>query len=209
MFHNRFHETSRRRRAAAPEPIMDIAKEDILFLSPSKPIIKTIHEVFAQTGQHFLVHEAVMEEAVRLASAYIEKNGTKVVVSNGGTASLLKRRVQAHVLEIRYTNFDLVHAITTALEYSPSVAIVGFESFIYNAVQVRDFFKSPLLIETVDSLDEIRSRAARQKRGGRFCRRLTRGQCRTGGRSSWRAHRHGKTRHLRRHRGKHPHRPAP
>lgn len=145
---------------------MDIAKEDILFLSPSKPIIKTIHEVFAQTGQQFLVHEAVMEEAVRLASAYVEKNGTKVVVSNGGTASLLKRRVQAHVLEIRYTNFDLVHAITTALEYSPSVAIVGFESFIYNAVQVRDFFTSPLLIETVDSLDEIRSRIARLVKSG-------------------------------------------
>lgn len=118
---------------------MDIAKEDILFLSPSKPIIKTILEVFARTGQQFLVHEAVMDDAVRLANASIEKNGTKVIVSNGGTASLLKRRVQAHILEIRYTNFDLVHAITTALEYSPSVAIVGFESFIYNAVQVRDF----------------------------------------------------------------------
>ena len=67
-----------------------------------------------------------MDDAVRLANASIEKNGTKVIVSNGGTASLLKRRVQAHILEIRYTNFNLVHAITTALEYSPSVAIVGF-----------------------------------------------------------------------------------
>ena len=145
---------------------MDIAKEDILFLSPSKPIIKTILEVFARTGQQFLVHEAVMDDAIRLANASIEKNGTKVIVSNGGTASLLKRRVQAHILEIRYTNFDLVHAITTALEYSPSVAIVGFESFIYNAVQVRDFFKSPLLIETVDSLDEIRPRIARLVKNG-------------------------------------------
>ena len=159
------HETFRR-PTAPPEPIMDIAKEDILFLSPSKPIIKTILEVFARTGQQFLVHEAVMDDAVRLANASIEKNGTKVIVSNGGTASLLKRRVQAHILEIRYTNFDLVHAITTALEYSPSVAIVGFESFIYNAVQVRDFFKSPLLIETVDSLDEIRPRIARLVKNG-------------------------------------------
>ena len=126
------HETFRR-PTAPPEPVMDIAKEDILVLSPSKPIIKTILEVFARTGQQFLVHEAVMDDAVRLANASIEKNDTKVIVSNGGTASLLKRRVQAHILEIRYTNFDLVHAITTALEYSPSVAIVGFESFIYNA----------------------------------------------------------------------------
>ena len=159
------HETFRR-PTAPPEPVMDIAKEDILFLSPSKPIIKTILEVFARTGQQFLVHEAVMDDAVRLANASNEKNGTKVIVSNGGTASLLKRRVQAHILEIRYTNFDLVHAITTALEYSPSVAIVGFESFIYNAVQVRDFFKSPLLIETVDSLDEIRPRIARLVKNG-------------------------------------------
>ena len=120
---------------------MDIAKEDILFLSPSKPIIKTILEVFARTGQQFLVHEAVMDDAVRLANASIEKNGTKVIVSNGGTASLLKRRVQAHILEIRYTNFDLVHAITTALEYSPSVAIVGFESFMLQCRAGAGFFQ--------------------------------------------------------------------
>lgn len=133
-------------------------REDILFILPSEPIAATISNLFKLIGESFLVHEATLEDAVRLAQSYIDQGQAMVVVSNGGTAALLKQRLKTHVLELRYTSVDMLRAVRRAFDLADKVAVMGFEPFTYNAKALKDFFERPVLVETVTDLADLTER---------------------------------------------------
>ncbi|MCD8141065.1 MAG: PrpR N-terminal domain-containing protein [Planctomycetaceae bacterium] len=128
--------------------------EDILYIAPSVPVAETIQSVLDDQGLLYPVHEATMSDAVDLAVSYITR-GTKIVVSFGGTASMLRKTVPARIIEIRYSSFDLTRVVHAAAKQSHRIAIVGFESFIYNARQIESMFPYPLCIRQVHATDEI------------------------------------------------------
>ncbi len=134
--------------------IMEDMDNGILFIAPSKQIVYTLFDVLREMGHRFPIHEANMDDAVILANSYVE-SGTKVIVSQGGTANCLKQNVHAYIIEIRYSSFDLIHTVKYALTLSSKVAIIGFESLIYNARQIQYLFPENLIIQQVENKREI------------------------------------------------------
>lgn len=131
-------------------------REDILFLSASKRILKNVREVFEAAGEEYLVYEAALADAVRIARSCIERFGTKIVISTGGTGDILQQSVDAHVLIMRYRGEDIIEAIQQADPVRHKVAVVGFESFVHTAIRVRPVFSEELHFETVNGIEDMR-----------------------------------------------------
>ncbi len=126
----------------------------ILFIMPSTPMINSIKAVMAEYDNTFPVHKTHLDEAVELARRYIQ-DGTKVIVSYGVTATLLREHTDAYIIEIQYNGFDLYRTVNHVLKQHKKVAIIGFETFIYRARQVVDTFDLPIRIKQIASVDEI------------------------------------------------------
>ena len=145
---------------------MGARREDILFLSASKGILKNVREVFAATGEEYLVFEAALANAVRVARSCIERFGTKIIISTGGTGELLQQSVNAHVLIMRYRGEDIIEAIQKADPGRNRVAVVGFSSFVHTAIRVRGMFADNLFLEAVNSLEDMRTAVDNLVRSG-------------------------------------------
>ena len=157
MFHLTYH-VSKGNNLQMETSMVHIRREDILFITPSEPITNTISNIFSRIGESFLVYEAALEDAVRLAQSHIDQGQAMVVVSNGGTAALLKAALKTHVLELRYTSVDMLRAVNRAFGLADKIAVVGFESFTYNALALKDFFEKPVIVETLTDLADISER---------------------------------------------------
>lgn len=136
---------------------MKIRREDILFLSPSRPILNSVREVFAALGEEYLVYEGVLADAVRIARSCIEKNGTKIVVATGGTGDMLRQTVDAHVLIMRYRGEDMIDALLLADPAHHKVAVVGFAGFVNTAMRIRPLFSDHIRLEAVNGIDDMRT----------------------------------------------------
>ncbi len=157
MFHLIYH-VSKGNNLQMETSMVHIRREDILFITPSEPITNTISNIFSRIGESFLVYEAALEDAVRLAQSHVDQGQAMVVVSNGGTAALLKAALKTHVLELRYTSVDMLRAVNRAFGLADKIAVVGFESFTYNALALKNFFEKPVIVETLTDLADISER---------------------------------------------------
>lgn len=136
---------------------MKIRREDILFLSPSRPILNSVREVFAALGEEYLVYEGVLADAVRIARSCIEKSGTKIVIATGGTGDMLRQTVDAHVLIMRYRGEDMIDALMAADPAQHKVAVVGFTGFVNTAMRIRPLFNDHIRLEAVNGIDDMRT----------------------------------------------------
>ena len=52
----------------------------------------------------------------------------------------------------------MLRAVNRAFNLADKVAVMGFESFTYNALALKDFFDKPVLVETIADLDDLAER---------------------------------------------------
>ena len=95
-----------------------------------------------------------LEEGVRLAEENFHSN-YDVIISRGGTASLLRERVSLPVKEIPISFIDILQAIQTANDYFHKTAIIGFPNITENARQVLDLLNSDIEIFTISDASDV------------------------------------------------------
>jgi len=93
-------------------------------------------ELFSEICQEFnkkiIIKVGDLEEGARQAVELEEQGEIDVVISRGGTAIAIKRKVTAlHVVEVQVSGFDLIRALHQARKETKKVAVVGFYPFTY------------------------------------------------------------------------------
>lgn len=76
------------------------------------------------------VLEGSLEEGARQALK-AEKAGAKVIISRGGTASMIRRHVKIPVVEIRVTGYDVFRSIYPAVGPGRVIGILGYQSAVF------------------------------------------------------------------------------
>lgn len=93
------------------------------------------------------------------------REGTEVLISRGGTASLISSQVETPVVEIQVTAFDILRALKQVSELTGTVGVVGFRNVIYGCEDFGDIWgveiKELTLENEGDATAKIES-AARQ-----------------------------------------------
>ena len=78
------------------------------------------------------------------AKQEISANQAQIVISRGGTASLLRQRITLPVFEIDVTGFDLLRAIYPHAAEKKRIAVIGYENVISGAKGIAEITKTDL-----------------------------------------------------------------
>ncbi len=97
-----------------------------------------------------------LDNGVAAFSTLSDKN-FNIIISRGGTATLLREVTQIPVVDIKISVFDMLCAITLAKGYGGSFAVVGFKEISHPASIINDLLKYGLIIKTINRETELDS----------------------------------------------------
>ncbi len=98
-----------------------------------------LKELIIELGsyQDFEIHVEVgdLEKGVELASRAADQ-GFDIIISRGGTAELIQKKVSIPVIEIEVSGYDMLRVLTLVRDYPGKAAIVGFPPISEGAATV-------------------------------------------------------------------------
>lgn len=136
--------------------------EDIIFLLPNELASCQTKQILQKEGITIPVYHAFMEDGVLLAGRKIEE-GTKVIISRGSTALLLREYFTIPIVEVRYAFYEFAVAMQKAVRESRRIGLMGYND-AFNMPELADFFQLEQLeirivqpADTKKTLEELKS----------------------------------------------------
>lgn len=127
--------------AVAPYPgLSDLLKE----MSREHPNIEMDIEI------------ADLQEAVPVVKQ-AEREGIEVIVSRGGTASLIREHVSIPVVDIPVSGYDILRVLTLVKDSNSRVAIIGFPNVCRGAATVSSLIGFEIPIYPIERETEVRT----------------------------------------------------
>jgi len=106
----------------------------ILFVAPFASLATLAEEVVAErfvSSAHLIkIVKGDLQECIAIVKQAVE-DGVEVIVSRGGTATLIKKNVNIPTVHIQVTVMDVLRALRQSGEYPEKIGIAGFENVIY------------------------------------------------------------------------------
>ncbi|MEN6412271.1 MAG: sigma 54-interacting transcriptional regulator [Veillonellales bacterium] len=106
----------------------------ILFVAPFAGLEKLAKEVvaerFADSAPFIQVIKGDLQEGMAVVKQAVE-DGVEVIVSRGGTATLIEKNVNIPVVHIQVTVMDVLRALRQSGQSPGKIGIAGFENIIY------------------------------------------------------------------------------
>ncbi|MCK8818038.1 sigma 54-interacting transcriptional regulator [Natroniella sulfidigena] len=104
-------------------------KDKIYFIAPYQKLKRIADQVIAKNDLAVSTVMGDMQGGVEQAKRLVEQ-GAEVLISRGGTASLIKDEVDIPVVEIMVTGYDLLKVLYKYRTKQTEVGIIGYESII-------------------------------------------------------------------------------
>lgn len=127
----------------------------IIYIAPTLQQGKRIRNTLKRMKLDFPVFEAYGYNAVAIAKKMIEKYDTRVIVSRGGTLSLLNKEINIPTVNIRHNFIDIWLSMQKAQKMSNKIAYVGYHDMCKVASLYKQIMKQPIEVVTVNSDDEF------------------------------------------------------
>ncbi|OCN00286.1 hypothetical protein A7X67_09480 [Clostridium sp. W14A] len=99
---------------------------------------------------------ANLEEGVN-AAVLGEREGYQMILSRGGTAELIRKKVSIPVISIDISGYDYIRIITLADGFSGKAAMIGYRSITEGAQSIKELMNSSIDIFTIRNSDELPS----------------------------------------------------
>lgn len=118
-----------------------------------------LKELIIELGrsQDFEIHVEVgdLEQGVELASRAAEQ-GYDIIISRGGTAELIQKKVFIPVIEIEVSGYDMLRVLTLVRDYPGKAAIVGFPPISEGAATVCQILEIDISPNVISKEEEVK-----------------------------------------------------
>lgn len=117
-------------------------------IAPYEGLRELIIEIGRNQDIEIHVEVGDLEKGVELASSAVEQ-GYDIIISRGGTAELIQKKVSIPVIEIEVSGYDMLRVLTLVKDYPGKAAIVGFPPISEGAAtvcQILEIDISPFVI---------------------------------------------------------------
>jgi len=122
----------------------------IAFIAPYKKMGELFSEICQEFNKKIIIKIGDLEEGARQAVELEEQGAIDVVISRGGTAIAIKKKVtNLPVVEVQISGFDLIRALHQARKETNKVAVVGFYPFTYGIKGLGDIMNIDIEILTL------------------------------------------------------------
>jgi transcriptional regulator with PAS, ATPase and Fis domain len=123
----------------------------IVFIAPYKKMGELFSEICQEYNKNIIIKIGDLEEGARQAVELEEQGAIDVVISRGGTAIAIKKKVtNLPVVEVQVSGFDLIRVLHQARQETNKVAIVGFYPFTYGIKDLGEIMNVNLKILTLN-----------------------------------------------------------
>lgn len=139
--------------------------KQIGFVAPNEKMAIIAKRIFAKYGDEVLVETGSIDIGVEVAESLI-KNGVKVVISRGGIAQLIRKRLKIPVIEVPITVEDIAEAILEASTAGKAIALVGFNNLFRGLKLLNPLLKINFEQVFIRSHEEIESEIIKLKQKG-------------------------------------------
>ncbi len=99
-------------------------------IAPYAELAGVASEVRDSMGLDFPIAVGILESAVGVAETLIHQ-GVKVIISRGGTAALLRNKLDIPIVEIKVTGYDVMRALHPYIGKDRKIAIVGYQNVVH------------------------------------------------------------------------------
>ncbi len=101
----------------------------ILIIAPHRRVEQIAQKVVEDYSDVDVVM-GLLDRAIEI-SKNAEKQGVEIIISRGGTASIIKKTVSSVlVVEIPVSPYDLLNAVNSAKKYGNNIIVIGFQNVI-------------------------------------------------------------------------------
>ncbi|MDQ1000464.1 propionate catabolism operon transcriptional regulator [Neobacillus niacini] len=118
-----------------------------------------LKELIIELGrdQDFEIHVEVgdLEKGVELASRAVDQ-GFDIIISRGGTAELIQKKVSIPVIEIEVSGYDMLRVLTLVRDYPGKAAIVGFPPISEGAATVCQLLEIDISPYVISKEEEVK-----------------------------------------------------
>ncbi|MGB6371695.1 MAG: sigma 54-interacting transcriptional regulator [Atribacterota bacterium] len=123
----------------------------IAFIAPYKKMGELFSEICQEYNKNIIIKIGDLEEGARQAFELEEQGAIDVVISRGGTAIAIKKKVtDLPVVEVQISGFDLIRVLHQARKETNKVAVVGFYPFTYGIKGLGDIMNIDIEILTLN-----------------------------------------------------------
>lgn len=126
-----------------------------LLIAPYSGMEQTINQLDIPKDFELDTKVANLEESVYLAKE-AEAQGYDLIISRGGTATLVEKNVSIPVVHIDITGYDMLRVFTLIQGAQHTVAFIGFENICRGARTLNDILDYNVKMFTIHKRDEVR-----------------------------------------------------
>lgn len=127
-----------------------------LLIAPYSGLEETAKKIDVPENFELDTTVANLEEGVTKAKR-AEEQGYDVIISRGGTASMIQEEVSIPVVHIEITGYDMLRVFTLIKGVKSGVALVGFKNISEGAVTICNILDFDVKMVTIQSSTEVRS----------------------------------------------------
>ncbi|MBT2216019.1 PrpR N-terminal domain-containing protein [Virgibacillus dakarensis] len=136
-----------------------------LLIAPYKGLAETAKKMEIPDEIQLDITVANLEEGVR-AAQLAEKQGYELIISRGGTATLIQNVVSIPVMHIDITGYDMLRVFTLIRGIRKGVALVGFKNISEGAATICNILEFDVKMITIKSQNEVLSNLEQLKQQG-------------------------------------------
>lgn len=136
-----------------------------LLIAPYQGLAETAKKVGAPGDIDLDVTIANLEEGVK-AAKLAEKQGYELIISRGGTATMIQNVVSIPVAHIDITGYDMLRVFTLIRGIKEGVALVGYPNISQGASTICNILEFDVKMITIKSRNEVRDNLEELKQQG-------------------------------------------
>lgn len=126
-------------------------------VAPYEELGRLCEEVCLELSEKAEVRVGNLTAGVELARE-MERSGTDVVISRGGTALAIERAVEIPVVPIEVSALDIMRALVEARKLGRTIGVIGFRNVIYGIEEIAELLEVELVPIEIQSEVDVQPR---------------------------------------------------
>lgn len=117
--------------------------ERVCFIAPYKELAILGQQANKMLGTNVQIRIGDLEKGV-LSTKEAIKQGAQVVVSRGGTATIIKKKVDIPVVEVKVSGYDILKVLCKFSSIEGPIGVVGYQNVVNGCRTISDILKIPI-----------------------------------------------------------------
>ena len=117
---------------------------NIIIVAPYPDLVRTAEETLKDSPLPVRILLGDLQDGVRQAVEAVSAGRAQIIISRGGTASLIRQNLSVPVFEIDVSGYDMLRALNPHITHNRKIAVVGYENVISGAKSIAEILQIDL-----------------------------------------------------------------